>query len=408
LENKGDDVENIENADEMLDMGDMLDISDIPMPDVQEAATVEDEIQGKTAFKFCFIGAGQGGGRIAHQFWKYGYRRVCAINTASADLEPLGAVPKGAKYPEFPASNKLKIGSQEGAGGNPAVGRAAAKESREDIFNLMRNSFGDNFDYIFITATAGGGTGSGSIVELVSIARELIEKQELQNSKGKARVGVILALPKESDGRDVQPVAAKILEELSDMTPQVISPLILIDNQRIQKLYPKVPVGQISAQANHSACSIFHFVNLVSARVSPYTSFDSADFESILESGILAYGAMAAPKWENRDDISTVIRSNLTKNVLVDGVDISTGGIAGCVIVGDKQLLDNELPQEYLDDSFSMLSRMVKQGSPIRRGVYAGSNKGIVVYTLIGGLDKPAKKLQELKKLGGGIDFDGA
>jgi len=388
---------------------DILDVSDIPLPDEEVSSSIVDEIEGGTAFKFCFIGAGQGGGKIAHQFWQYGYRRVCAINTASADLDPLGReVPADAKYPTFPAKNKLKIGEHEGAGGSIEVGRVAALENREDIFNLMRTSFGDDFDYIFVTATAGGGTGAGSCAEIVKIASELAEKVECVDKDGKPRVGVMLALPKESDASDAYNSAVQVLEEIAELTPNIVSPLILIDNKRINKLYPGLPLGKFCSKANHSACSILHLLNVVSARESEYTSFDAADYETLLSSGIITYGAMPINKWDNRDDLSVAVRSNLTKNVLVDGVDLSTGKIAGCVLVSNKQVLDEELSQEYIDDSFSMLARMIKPGSPVRTGVYAGNNQNIVAYTIIGGLDKPVKKIQEMCKLAGIRDFDGA
>lgn len=45
---------------------------------------VEDTFQG--AIKMAFVGAGQGGGRIAQAFYDMGYRRVCAVNTTPQDL----------------------------------------------------------------------------------------------------------------------------------------------------------------------------------------------------------------------------------------------------------------------------------------------------------------------------------
>ena len=58
------------------------------VPDPEEAQEskriVEDEVQ--VAFDFAFVGAGQGGSRIAETFQKIGYKRVAAINTAQQDL----------------------------------------------------------------------------------------------------------------------------------------------------------------------------------------------------------------------------------------------------------------------------------------------------------------------------------
>lgn len=386
-------------ADDDFGIGDILDISDVPLPPEPKTETVDDEIKQAQAFRFCFVGAGQGGGNIAQQFWQYGYRRVCAVNTADADLRPL----------DLPEVNKFKLHSpKEGAGGNPVVGDVAAKRSREDIFNLMRNCFGAHFDRIFVTVTAGGGTGAGSCEEIVRIAHHLVEKLELQDADGHSKVGVIVALPKEADGREAHRSAYHTIKRLIELTPSLISPLIIIDNQRIDKLYPRTPAGQFWGRANHACCSIFHLLNLVAARESAYTSFDQSDYDSIMRSGLLAYGAMPVTDWSHRDAISTAIRDNLTRNVLVGGMDFSTGTIAGCVVVSSKAVLDKELPQEYLDNGFSMLGRMIKNGSAVRRGIYSGGKDNLIVYTLIGGLAAPEQRLRELARLGGLQDHDGA
>ena len=68
-----------------------VDISmpDIPMPEPEpeKKTEVKDEIDA--AFNFAFIGAGQGGSRIAETIHQLGYRKVAAINTAMQDLNTL-------------------------------------------------------------------------------------------------------------------------------------------------------------------------------------------------------------------------------------------------------------------------------------------------------------------------------
>ena len=55
-----------------------------------------------------------------------------------------------------------------GAGGNPAVGRAAAEESFRQIAAALQGA-----DMVFLTAGMGGGTGTGSIPVAAQIARHL-------------------------------------------------------------------------------------------------------------------------------------------------------------------------------------------------------------------------------------------
>jgi cell division protein FtsZ len=66
---------------------------------------------------------------------------------------------------------KITIGTKItrglGAGGNPELGREAAEESREDLYELLRDS-----DMVFIAAGMGGGTGTGSTPVLAEISKE--------------------------------------------------------------------------------------------------------------------------------------------------------------------------------------------------------------------------------------------
>ena len=91
----------------------ILDIGDLPeTPDPVNTSEIVDTFEHPVAFKFAFVGVGQAGGRIARTFQELGYARVCAINTAAADL---------AELKTFPENTKLDIGEQQGAGKDPEV-----------------------------------------------------------------------------------------------------------------------------------------------------------------------------------------------------------------------------------------------------------------------------------------------
>jgi hypothetical protein len=59
-------------ADEPIHDDFLVDVPDIPMPEegVAESEVVNDEFE--SAFRYCFVGAGQGGSRIAESFYKLG------------------------------------------------------------------------------------------------------------------------------------------------------------------------------------------------------------------------------------------------------------------------------------------------------------------------------------------------
>lgn len=70
------------------------------------------------------------------------------------------------------ASKRLQLGEGVtrglGAGGNPEVGEASAKESEKDIMYEL-----DGCDMVFITAGMGGGTGTGAAPIIADMARRM-------------------------------------------------------------------------------------------------------------------------------------------------------------------------------------------------------------------------------------------
>ena len=361
-----------------------IDVPDIPMPTATETVEIKDEFEG--GFKFAFIGAGQGGGRLAHTFYKMGYRRVCAINTAEQDLATL----------PLPASHKKCLGTTGGAGKNPSVAKATFKDAKEDVLDFMRRSFGPTLDRIFVCVGAGGGTGAGTAVQLVDTAVELQKALRCPSEK----VGVIVALPKLAEGKKVAVNAYNTLTDLLELVAKGhVSPLIVVDNEKIGTLYPKLAVDTFWDTANMSVCSLFHLFNTVCLKHSHYTSFDKADLQTVLDSGLITFGANPVEKFTDETDISYAVRNNLRKNILTGGVDLSTGSVAAAVVIGGAEIL-SALPQAHIEHAFDQLNRMLKPGNTVHRGIYRGNKPSLIVYTIIGGLGKPAEKLAELKHLG--------
>jgi cell division protein FtsZ len=55
-----------------------------------------------------------------------------------------------------------------GAGGNPEIGRKAAEESQDELYEVLRGA-----DMVFITGGMGGGTGTGAAPVVAQVAKEL-------------------------------------------------------------------------------------------------------------------------------------------------------------------------------------------------------------------------------------------
>ena len=370
-------------SDEAIDTGVDIQVPDIPMPSMAEDKSIKDTFN--SAFKLSFIGAGQGGSRLALAFHQLGYRRVCCINTAPQDLATI----------PLPEANKLCIGGG-GAGKDPGIAAKIYNEKREDVLDFMKRGFGPDMDRIFVCVSAGGGTGNGCAMELIKTAHELAA-----SLRKPIKVGVIVALPKNLEGRKVCINASRLMVQLIKAVDEgIITPLIILDNERIESIYPGLAVDPFWNTANRSIASLFHLFNTIAIQSSHYTAFDQKDFESILNSGLIIFGATPVTKWSEQSDISFAVRDNLQRNLLAGGIDLSTGNVAGAIIIGSQAIL-NQVPQANIDHAFEQLSRLLKGGNTIHRGIYRGNKENLVVYTMVGGLAQPKERIDELAKLGG-------
>src|SRR5437764_3675992 len=115
------------------------------------------------------------------------------------------------------ADVKIHIGSKAtrglGAGADPAVGLAAAQESRDELKEALKGA-----DMIFITAGEGGGTGTGGAPVIAELGREL----------GALTVGVVTK-PFGFEGRKRSQQAEQGIESLRDK----VDTLIVIENDRL-------------------------------------------------------------------------------------------------------------------------------------------------------------------------------
>lgn len=372
----------------------IVDIPDIPLPaeSREDSEIVKDKFEA--AFRFAFVGCGQGGSRLAESFYKIGYRRVCAVNTTDQDLKGIA----------IPDANKLVIGNGEGgAGKEPRNGTKAAQDHYEDIYDLMRRSFGKEFDRVFVCIGAGGGTGSGACDTVIDIAHDIARSFKIEAVADDPVVGVIVSMPKAAEGGKVNANAHNVLDSLFRQVDKeagrTISPLVILDNDRIDKIYPSLPVAKFWDMANRNISSLFHLFNFIAGQDSDFTTFDKADFKDLLQKGIVSFGACPISKWDEISGISHSIRDNLKSNVLVSGFDMNQSHAAGCVFIAHDDVLD-KIPQSHLEHGFEMLSRIMQPGSVVHRGIYKGDKEGLVVYTMMGELGYPTARMMEISRIG--------
>lgn len=350
---------------------------------------VADRFDSPVAFKLAFVGVGQAGGRIATTFAELGYGRVCAVNTAKADMAELS----------LPAQSQLVLGSGDGAGKDPHFAAKVLRGRESAVADLFSVAWGDDVDYVLVCAAAGGGTGAGLAAPITAIA-----KQWMRDHKRPPRVGGVLALPKRVDGPRAAQNALHCLQGVSAQRP---APLLLIDNERFRELYGRnVPVSQEKPASNQATARLLHACNQLAGSPSEDvggTTFDPTDFSRVLDSGLIAVAACTLDRWEHEADVTSALREQLERNVL-SAVDLQGGKAAGLLFVLGQDAWEGPkaVPVGHLDHGTEMLQKLLQADAAVFTGVYPGKQPhGIQVLAMIGGLAYPQKRLAELAAASG-------
>jgi len=372
-----------------------INIPEIPLEDFEVEENVFDEVADESggALTYAFVGLGQGGGRIAQAFYDMGYKKTLAVNTAVHDLELL----------DLPDEHKYHVNhlGDSGAGKDQEKGEAAFVSREQEVFNKMRQIFGEKVDRIIVCVGVAGGTGGGGVVPLINLAKKYFAYVGIKDAND--RVGVITSLP--TNGEAASPTVASNAytktNTLCDMAEKgEFAPLIIVDNGKIKKLYPKLTVKQFWPTINNTVAGLFHVFNVLATQNSNYTTFDPADYDSIMKShGCMILGVTGVKDFESETGISTAIKSNLEKTLLAEGFDLKTATAAGAVVVGGTTMFEEvEGLMDNMEYSFDTLAALTGNAI-IHRGIYEDPKREkLVVYTVIGGMKRPQSRLEDLKK----------
>ena len=159
------------------------------------------------------IGVGGGGGNAVNRMVNEGLGGVDFI-TVNTDNQALML---------SKSKTRVRIGDKLtrglGAGGNPEIGKKAAEESSDELYEVLRGA-----DMVFIAAGMGGGTGTGAAPVVAQIAKEL----------GALTIGVVTR-PFTFEGSRRMSFANKGIEDLKNQ----VDTLIVIPNDRLLQMADK-------------------------------------------------------------------------------------------------------------------------------------------------------------------------
>ena len=169
--------------------------------------------QSESFARIKVIGVGGAGQNAVNRMMEEGIQGVEFI-TANTDAQAL-------TLSRAPIRVRLgdKLTRGLGAGGDPEIGRKAAEESADELYNVLKGA-----DMIFVTAGMGGGTGTGAAPIVAQVAKE----------SGALTIGVVTRPFTFEGGKRSQSAEAGVLK-----MKEHAHTLISIPNDRLLQLADK-------------------------------------------------------------------------------------------------------------------------------------------------------------------------
>jgi cell division protein FtsZ len=202
------------------------------------------------------------------------------------------------------APMRVRIGEKVtrglGAGGNPEMGRKAAEESAEELYEVLKGS-----DMVFVTAGLGGGTGTGAAPIVAQIAKEV----------GALTIGVVTR-PFTFEGMRRQQSAEAGISKLKEQADT----LIVIPNDRLLQIVDKRASLQDAFQVADDVLrqGIQGISELIT--VPGLINLDFADVRAIMSEGGAALMAVGKAAGEDRARIAAEMAiSSQLLDITIDG-----------------------------------------------------------------------------------------
>ncbi len=251
---------------------------------------VEDKMQGIIKV----IGVGGGGCNAVRNMNDEHIPGVtfAVCNTDSKSLAP------------SPVPVKILLGEGLGAGGKPEVGRSEAEKNIDDIEKLLS----DGTKMVFITASMGGGTGTGSAPVVASVAKRM----------GMLTIGIV-TIPFYFEKSQKIIRALKGVDEMR----KNVDALLIINNERLCDVYADTPISVKESFAradNILKEAVIGISELITVNSNGGIDLDFRDVETTMRDGGGAIMAMGRASGEGR--VERAIQNALNSPLLY-GSDIT-------------------------------------------------------------------------------------
>ena len=312
------------------------------------------------------VGVGGGGCNAVRNMYNEHVTGVSlvACNTDSKSLAP------------SPVPVKLMLGEGLGAGGKPEKGRSEAEMNIDDI----RKLFDDGTKMVFVTASMGGGTGTGSSPVVARVAKEL----------GLLTIGVV-TIPFYFEKK------AKIIKALRgvDELRKNVDAMLIINNERLCDVYADTPVSVKEAFARADSIlkdAVMGISELITVYSDGGIMLDFRDVETTMRNGGGAIMATGRASGEKR--VERAIK-NALESPLIYGSDISHAKRILFNIYSSDEMPVMVPEMQEIDDFFDSLNPEIEVIWGLSTDNVLGEDVKVII--LATGMEENYEVAEELK-----------
>jgi cell division GTPase FtsZ len=305
------------------------------------------------ALDIAVVGLGQGGGNLAAQFSRMGYRAI-ALNTALTDLSALG---DGSGRAVLPPENRLYVGidGYDGAGGDLNYGRECIRENAEKIRRAV-SEHAEDADVVLITAGLGGGTGS-SASELVKTLEDLA-----------LPLVVMATLPTEHESGMAKVNAVRGASAL--VKTRGIG-WIFVDNSQLAKVHAAVTMDRYFETINSVIVGPLDALNKINhdSDLRPIRTLDGEDLRRLLlAGGVINYASDQLDSLEVKAIVGAVHTALASSSLMPAGYALEQVSTIGVVLEASETTLAH-MPFAVLEELSEQLKEATN-GAAVYLGVY--------------------------------------
>src|SRR3989344_5201343 len=333
--------------------------------------------------KIKVIGCGGGGGNTLQRMSEVGIigAETMAINTDAQDLLKVDV------------DRKILIGKELtrglGAGSDPSIGEAAARESQREIESALKGS-----DLVFITCGLGGGTGTGSAPLVAQLAKEM-----------KCLTIGVCTMPFTVEGKKRMENALIGLSKLQ----KAADTIIVIPNDKILEIAPDLPLNAAFKVADEVLTNAVKGITEMITKPG-LINLDFADLRTILERGGAAMVGLGESETEKSSDSRALeaVENALTSPLLDVNISRATRALINVIGGTDMTLREAEMIVEAVSAKIDSDAHII-WGAMIDETL---SRNQIQAMVVIAGGSMPYSHVNDLQRTDEGtfdlgIDFSG-